>query len=200
MTAADLDVANATEARLKKVGALLEGHFQLTSGLHSNRYVQCAKLLSHPVEAEAVCKALAARFADVTVDIVLGPALGGVVVAHEVARALGTPALFSERKDGEMLLRRGFSIPTGAKVLIVEDVVTTGGSVKEVLQLVRDAGGEIVGVGSIVQRAPSSPFDVRYESLLALQVTAWDPGECPLCAEGSSAVKPGSRPGTSSGS
>lgn len=196
MTAADMDVAGATEERLKRAGALLEGHFQLTSGLHSNRYVQCAKLLSHPVEAEAVSRALAERFSDVTVDIVVGPALGGVIVAHEVARALGTPCIFTERKEGEMQLRRGFQVPKGAKVLVVEDVVTTGGSVKEVLQLVRDAGGEIVGVGSIVQRAPSSPFEDRYESLLALQVTAWEPAECPLCAEGSAAVKPGSRPGS----
>jgi len=192
---ADLEVAGDTERRLKRVGALLEGHFQLTSGLHSDRYVQCAKLLSHPLEAEAVSRALAERFSDVKVDIVLGPALGGVIVAHEVARALGTPCLFTERKEGEMQLRRGFEIPRDAQVLVVEDVVTTGGSVKEVLELVREAGGQIVGVGSIVQRAPSSPFDVRYESLLALQVTAWDPSECPLCAEGTSAVKPGSRPG-----
>jgi orotate phosphoribosyltransferase len=196
VTTVDLEVAGATEERLKRVGALLDGHFQLTSGLHSNRYVQCAKLLSHPVEAEAVSRALADRFSDVKVDIVLGPALGGIIVGHEVARALGTPCLFTERKGGEMLLRRGFEIPKGARVLVVEDVVTTGGSVNEVLALVRDAGGEVVGVGSIVQRAPSSPFDVRYESLLALQVNAWEPGECPLCAEGTPAVKPGSRQGS----
>lgn len=195
MTTTDIKAAGETEERLKRVGALLEGHFQLTSGLHSNRYVQCARLLSLPQEAEAVSRALADRFSDVNVDIVLGPALGGVIVAHEVARALGTPCLFTERKEGEMQLRRGFEIPKGSQVLIVEDVVTTGGSVKEVLQLVRDAGGEIVGVGSIVQRAASSPFDVRYEALLALQVTAWDPSECPLCAEGTAPVKPGSRPG-----
>jgi orotate phosphoribosyltransferase len=195
VTTTDIKAAGETEERLKRVGALLEGHFQLTSGLHSNRYVQCARLLSLPQEAEAVSRALADRFSDVNVDIVLGPALGGVIVAHEVARALGTPCLFTERKEGEMQLRRGFEIPKGSQVLIVEDVVTTGGSVKEVLQLVRDAGGEIVGVGSIVQRAASSPFDVRYEALLALQVTAWDPSECPLCAEGTAPVKPGSRPG-----
>ena len=195
MTTTDIKAAGETEERLKRVGALLEGHFQLTSGLHSNRYVQCARLLSLPQEAEAVSRALADRFSDVNVDIVLGPALGGVIVAHEVARALGTPCLFTERKEGEMQLRRGFEIPKGSQVLIVEDVVTTGGSVKEVLQLVRDAGGEIVGVGSIVQRAASSPFDVRYEALLALQVTAWEPSECPLCAEGTAPVKPGSRPG-----
>jgi orotate phosphoribosyltransferase len=196
VTTTDIKAAGETEERLKRVGALLEGHFQLTSGLHSNRYVQCAKLLSLPQEAEAVSRALADRFSNVKVDIVLGPALGGVIVAHEVARALGTPCLFTERKEGEMQLRRGFEIPKGSQVLVVEDVVTTGGSVKEVLQLVRDAGGEIVGVGSIVQRAASSPFDVRYEALLALQVTAWDPSECPLCAEGSAPVKPGSRPGS----
>jgi orotate phosphoribosyltransferase len=195
VTTTDIKAAGETEERLKRVGALLEGHFQLTSGLHSNRYVQCARLLSLPQEAEAVSRALADRFSDVNVDIVLGPALGGVIVAHEVARALGTPCLFTERKEGEMQLRRGFEIPKGSQVLIVEDVVTTGGSAKEVLQLVRDAGGEIVGVGSIVQRAASSPFDVRYEALLALQVTAWDPSECPLCAEGTAPVKPGSRPG-----
>jgi len=195
VTTTDIKAAGETEERLKRVGALLEGHFQLTSGLHSNRYVQCARLLSLPQEAEAVSRALADRFSDVNVDIVLGPALGGVIVAHEVARALGTPCLFTERKEGEMQLRRGFEIPKGSQVLIVEDVVTTGGSVKEVLQLVRDAGGEIVGVGSIVQRAASSPFDVRYEALLALQVTAWEPSECPLCAEGTAPVKPGSRPG-----
>ncbi len=196
MSVTDAKVASDVEARLKKAEALLEGHFQLTSGLHSDRYVQCAKLLSHPKEAEAVCAQLAKRFADTHVDLVLGPALGGVIVAHEVARALGTPAIFAERKEGEMMIRRGFGVPKGAKVLVVEDVVTTGGSVKEVLQLVKDAGGEIVGVGSIVQRAPQSPFDVRYESLLQLEVTAWEPAECPLCAQGTPAVKPGSRPGS----
>ena len=125
MTTTDIKAAGETEERLKRVGALLEGHFQLTSGLHSNRYVQCAKLLSLPQEAEAVSRALADRFSNVKVDIVLGPALGGVIVAHEVARALGTPCLFTERKEGEMQLRRGFEIPKGSQVLVVEDVVTT---------------------------------------------------------------------------
>jgi orotate phosphoribosyltransferase len=195
MTTTDMNAADV-EARLKRVGALLEGHFQLTSGRHSDRYVQCARLLCQPTDAEAVCRALADRFRDDQVDVVVGPALGGVVVAHEVARALGTPALFTERKEGEMQLRRGFEIAPGAKILVVEDVVTTGGSVKEVLQLLKDAGGQVVGVGSIVQRAPSSPFDVRYESLLQLEVTSWTPDACPLCEQGTPAVKPGSRPGS----
>jgi orotate phosphoribosyltransferase len=195
MTSTDMN-AGDVETRLKRVGALLEGHFQLTSGRHSNAYVQCARLLCQPTDAEAVCRALAERFRDDLVDVVVGPALGGVVVAHEVARALGTPALFTERKEGQMLLRRGFEIAPGAKILVVEDVVTTGGSVKEVLQLLQDAGGEVVGVGSIVQRVPSSPFDVRYESLLQLEVVSWTPEECPLCKQGTPAVKPGSRPGT----
>jgi orotate phosphoribosyltransferase len=125
----------------------------------------------------------------------VGPALGGVIVAHEVARRLGTPCFFTERKDGEMTLRRGFRIPHGARVVIVEDVVTTGGSVKEVIELVRAAGGEVLAVGSLVARAEESPFDVRYEALLHLRVESWEPSSCPLCAKGGSAVKPGSRPG-----
>lgn len=191
MTTSTTDV----QRRLEECGALLEGHFQLTSGLHSNRYVQCAKLLCHPRHAEAVCTALADRFAADKPDLVLGPALGGVIVAHEVARRLDVPAYFAERKDGQMAIRRGFSIEPGKRVLVVEDVVTTGGSVKEVLELLRESRAEVVGVGSVVQRAPASPFDVPYEALLKIDVEAWKPEDCPLCAEGSRAVKPGSRPG-----
>jgi orotate phosphoribosyltransferase len=183
------------EARLVRAGALLTGHFQLTSGRHSDRYVQCALLLSRPADAEAVCAALADRLADERPDLVVGPALGGVIVAHEVARRLGTPCYFTERKDGEMTLRRGFRIPQGARVVVVEDVVTTGGSVKEVVQLVRAAGAEVRAVGSLVCRAPVSPFDVRYESLLKLVIESWEPSSCPLCASGGKPVKPGSRPG-----
>lgn len=183
------------KAALQRAGALLEGHFQLTSGRHSDRYVQCALLLSRPLEAEAVCAALADRLADVRPDVVVGPALGGVIVAHEVARRLGTPALFTERKDGVMTLRRGFSVARGARVVVVEDVVTTGGSVKEVVALLEQAGARVEALGSIVCRAESSPFDRRYESLLALPIASWEPTGCPLCASGSPAIKPGSRPG-----
>ncbi|MHC5212626.1 MAG: orotate phosphoribosyltransferase [Planctomycetota bacterium] len=190
-TVADGDV----EARLVRAGALLTGHFQLTSGRHSDRYVQCALLLSRPKDAEAVCTALAERLRALEPDLVVGPALGGVIVAHEVARRLGTPCFFTERKDGEMVLRRGFSIPKGARVVVVEDVVTTGGSVKEVLDLVRAAGAEVLAVGSLVCRAKESPFDVRYESLLQIVVESWEPSDCPLCKQGTPAIKPGSRPG-----
>jgi orotate phosphoribosyltransferase len=181
--------------RLTRAGALLEGHFALSSGRHSDRYVQCALLLAQPAEAAAVCAELADRLADTKPDVVVGPALGGVIVAHEVARRLGTPALFTERKDGTMTLRRGFCIEPGTRVVVVEDVVTTGGSVAEVVALLSGMGAEVVAVGSIVCRATSSPFDVRYEALLQLPVESWAAGDCPLCAEGSVAIKPGSRPG-----
>ena len=194
------ETAQDVEQRLKRSQALLTGHFQLTSGRHSDRYVQCALLLAQPKEAEAVGRALAARLAAVceaggAPELVVGPALGGVVVAHEVARALGTPAYFTERKDGVMELRRGFSIRPGSRVVVVEDVVTTGGSVQEVVALVRMAGGRVGAVGSIVHRSQSSPFDVPYEALLQLVIESWEPATCPLCKQGSQAIKPGSRPG-----
>lgn len=183
------------EARLVRANALLKGHFQLTSGLHSDRYIQCALLLAQPREAEAACAALADKLADTRPQLVIGPALGGVIVAHEVARRLGTPSFFAERKDGPMSLRRGFAVERGTRVVVVEDVVTTGGSVMEVVDLVKGAGGEVVGLGSLVLRAKKSPFALRYESLLHVPIDSWEPAECPLCKQGSSAIKPGSRPG-----
>ena len=202
MTAAHLETAGDVEQRLKRSNALLTGHFQLTSGRHSDRYVQCALLLAQPREAEAVGRALAERLraaceatAGGRPDLVVGPALGGVIVAHEVARALGTPAYFTERKEGVMELRRGFGIRPGVRAVVVEDVVTTGGSVQEVVALVRQAGGRVGAVGSIVHRAQESPFDVPYEALLQLVIESWEPAACPLCKQGSTAIKPGSRPG-----
>jgi len=183
------------EARLVRANALLKGHFQLTSGLHSDRYIQCALLLAQPKEAEAACAALADKLADTRPQLVIGPALGGVIVAHEVARRLGTPSFFAERKDGPMSLRRGFAVQPGVRVVVVEDVVTTGGSVMEVAELVKAAGAEVVGLGSLVCRARKSPFTLRYEALLNLPIDSWEPAECPLCKQGSSAIKPGSRPG-----
>jgi orotate phosphoribosyltransferase len=195
-------MGNDVEARLERSNALLTGHFQLTSGRHSDRYVQCALLLAQPKEAEAVGRALAERLVGgggaaggPHPDLVVGPALGGVVIAHEVARALGTPCYFTERKEGVMELRRGFSIRPGARIVVVEDVVTTGGSVKEVVALMRKAGATVEAVGSIVHRAKESPFDVRYEALLQLVIESWEPAACPLCKQGSQAIKPGSRPG-----
>ncbi len=183
------------EARLVRANALLKGHFQLTSGLHSDRYIQCALLLAQPKEAEAACAALADKLADTRPQLVIGPALGGVIVAHEVARRLGTPSFFAERKDGPMALRRGFAVQPGVRVVVVEDVVTTGGSVMEVAELVKAAGAEVVGLGSLVCRARKSPFTLRYEALLELPIDSWEPSECPLCQQGSTAIKPGSRPG-----
>ncbi|HEX5009242.1 MAG TPA: orotate phosphoribosyltransferase [Planctomycetota bacterium] len=183
------------EARLVRANALLKGHFQLTSGLHSDRYIQCALLLAQPKEAEAACAALADKLADTRPQLVIGPALGGVIVAHEVARRLGTPSFFAERKDGPMSLRRGFAVQPGVRVVVVEDVVTTGGSVMEVAELVKAAGAEVVGLGSLVCRARKSPFTLRYEALLNLPIESWQPAECPLCKQGSTAIKPGSRPG-----
>ncbi len=184
--------------RLERTGALLGGHFQLSSGLHSNRYIQCAKLLSHPRDAAASGAALAAALKDelgFVPDVVIGPALGGVIIAHEVARAFDVPCYFAERKDGEMTMRRGFALEPGQKTVIVEDVVTTGGSVKEVVEVVTRQGASVDAIGSIVCRRADSPFEQAYVALLTLPVEAWDPDSCPLCAEGSSAVKPGSRPG-----
>lgn len=191
MTATALDV----EGRLAACEALLSGHFQLSSGRHSDRYVQCALLLARPVEAEAVGAALGDRLAEHRPQLVVGPALGGVIVAHEVARRLGTACFFAERKDGEMALRRGFAVAPGTRVAVVEDVVTTGGSAREVVELLRAAGADVVAVGCIVQRAAGNPFDVPLQALLHLPVQSWTPEECPLCAQGVPASKPGSRPG-----
>lgn len=137
---------------LKEAGVLLEGHFLLTSGRHSGKYLQCAKIFRNTKYSEELCSALAEYYQDAGVEVVIGPALGAVQMAYEVSRALGCENFFAEREDGAMTLRRGFAVKPGQKVLVVEDVVTTGGSVREVLEIVRKAGGEVVGVGSIVDR------------------------------------------------
>lgn len=179
---------------LHETGALLEGHFRLSSGLHSDRYVQCAQLLQHPRRAEAVCRDLAAML-PVTVDVVVGPAMGGIVVAYELARSLGVRALFTERVDGGMALRRGFRIEPGERILVVEDVVTTGLSAQEAIQVVKAAGGDVVGVASLIDRSQGPrPFAVPFVSALRLAVTSFEPATCPLCAAGSRVTKPGSRP------
>ena len=180
--------------------ALLEGHFQLSSGRHSNKYFQCALLLAHPRHAELMAREVAARLT-CKPELVIGPALGAVVWAQEVARVLGTRSFFSERVDGVMALRRGFELKPGEKILIVEDVLTTGGSVREVLALVHKLGGTPIGVASIVNRSGrDNPFEAERLSFTALadvEAVSWDPAECPLCKSGSHgpAVKPGSRPG-----
>ena len=178
----------------QQTGALLEGHFQLTSGLHSPRYLQCALVLQHPEHAEWIGRALASHFADQNISAVVAPAIGGIIVAHETARASGVRALFTEREAGVMTLRRGFHINEGERVLVVEDVVTTGGSTRETIEAVTRAGGLVVGAGSVVDRSGGSvDMGVRRDALLTLDVPAYTPDDCPLCAQGTAAVKPGSR-------
>lgn len=178
----------------KDSGAMLEGHFLLTSGRHSDRYLQCALVLQDPRAAEKLARDLADKIPQEKIDIVIGPALGGVTLAYEVARQLGTKALFAERENGVMTLRRGFQIPAGAKVLVVEDVITTGGSVREVANVVREKGGEVVGIASLVDRS-NGQVDLGYPlySLLPMEVISYPPDECPLCQKGIPVVKPGSR-------
>lgn len=178
----------------QQTGALLEGHFQLTSGLHSSRYLQCALVLQYPEHAEFVGRALAESFKEDRVDAVVAPAIGGIVVAHETARAIGARVLFTEREAGVMTLRRGFRLSRGERVLVVEDVITTGGSTRETIQAVIDADGVVIGAGSMVDRSGGGvDLGVRYQSVLTLDVAAYDPAECPLCADGIPAIKPGSR-------
>ena len=179
----------------KKCGALLEGHFLLSSGLHSDQYFQCALLLSDVALAEQMGKALAAKMPkEWAPTTVVGPALGGVVIGHEVARALGARSLFTERKDGAMEMRRGFKVSPGERVVVVEDVITTGKSTREVIALLKELGAEPVGALSIVVRAAEPPdLGVPSEHLARLPASAWDSQECPLCRAGLPLVKPGSR-------
>jgi len=178
----------------KETGALLSGHFQLTSGLHSPQYLQCALVLQYPDRAEHLGRLLATRFDKQGIEAVAAPAIGGIVVAHEVARALGVRALFTEREAGVMTLRRGFRINPGERVLVVEDVVTTGGSTKETIDAVTQAGGLVVAASSLVDRSGGAvDVGVPRASLLTLTVPAYDPSDCPLCREGLPAIKPGSR-------
>lgn len=179
---------------LERTGSLKTGHFLLTSGLHSEKYVQCALALSHPKEAEKLCKALAEKLSGINIDLVVGPALGGVVVAYELARALDVPGIFTERQDNVMMLRRGFEIKPGQKILVVEDVVTTGGSAKEVIKLLKEMGGDVVAVASLIDRSGrKADFGVPFKSLLHLDIPTYKPEDCPMCKEGSIAEKPGSR-------
>ncbi len=178
----------------KKTGALLTGHFLLSSGLHSEQYLQSALVLQQPETATKLCAALAAHFKDARVEVVIAPALGGVFVSHETARALGVRALFAERVHGELTLRRGFTIKPGERVLVVEDVVTTGKSTKETMKVVAEAGGVIIAAGSLIDRSGGkADLGVPYKSLVTLDVPTYAPEVCPLCKAGSRPVKPGSR-------
>lgn len=179
----------------RKTGAILKGHFKLTSGRHSDTYMQSAKLFIDTKQSEIVCKALAEKLAGEKIDLVVSPAIGGILMGYEVARQLGVPNIFAERENGEMTLRRGFSIEKGTKVVVVEDVVTTGGSVKEVVKLVQSMGAEVVAVASLVDRSNGNvDFGVKYVNLISMEVVSYEADECPLCKEGKiELIKPGSR-------
>jgi orotate phosphoribosyltransferase len=178
----------------EKTGALLRGHFRLTSGLHSDVYLQSAVVLQYPEHAAALGSALASGFRADGVQTVLAPAIGGILVAHEVARALGVRALFTEREGGTMRLRRGFALTAGERCLVVEDVITTGGSTREVVTCVEEHGGAVVGVGSLIDRSGgAAAFKVKRTALATVNATTWPPEACPLCKTGSQAIKPGSR-------
>ena len=180
--------------RFRRVGALLDGHFRLTSGLHSPGYLQCALVLQHPAEAEACGAAIADRVRSLGADVVLSPALGGIVIGQEVGRALGVRAIFAERQDGALTLRRGFSLAPGEKVLVVEDVVTTGGSTQETIDVARAAGAGVVGAAAIIDRSDGKQrIDVPFHALATIALPTYGAESCPLCAEGKPVVKPGSR-------
>ncbi len=174
--------------------ALLDGHFVLRSGLHSRQYFQCALVLQHPRVAEKLCGDLAGKLKTAGAQVVISPALGGLFVGHEVARALDVRHIFVEKNSaGRLELRRGFQVARGEKVLVVEDVVTKGGRVQETIDIVRALGGEVVGVGTLVDRSGGKVgFGVPFESLIALSVDTFDPATCPLCQAGVPLIKPGS--------
>jgi orotate phosphoribosyltransferase len=185
---------NAVLQRFRDVGALLEGHFRLTSGLHSSGYLQCALVLQHPREAEACGAAIAERVRGLGVQAVISPAIGGIVIGQEAGRALGVRAVFAERQDGALTLRRGFTLSPGERVLVVEDVVTTGGSTRETIDVARAAGAEVVAAASIIDRSGGQQhLDVPYHALATISLPTYDPAVCPMCAAGQPVVKPGSR-------
>ncbi|MCX6551971.1 MAG: orotate phosphoribosyltransferase [Acidobacteria bacterium] len=182
--------------RFRTSGALLEGHFRLSSGLHSPNYLQCALVLQHPADAEAIGRALAAALPDVKPTAVLSPAIGGLIIGHEVARALGVRAIFAERADGALTLRRGFDLTPEDRVVIVEDVLTTGLSTRETMEVARQRGATVVAAASIINRSGNrAPVDVPFAALAAFSPPTFQPESCPLCAQGSPVTKPGSRPG-----
>jgi len=175
-------------------GALLEGHFRLSSGLHSAGYLQCALVLQHPRHAEALGQALAGKLARLSASVVLSPALGGLIIGHEVGRALGVRAIFAERQDKALTLRRGFSLGPNDRVIVIEDVVTTGGSTRETMAVAEAAGATVVAAGAVIDRSGGAPnLTVPFESLVTLSLPTYEADVCPMCKAGKPIVKPGSR-------
>jgi len=178
----------------RESGALLEGHFRLSSGLHSGGYLQCALVLQHPAHAEALGKALAAALPAGNVTAVLSPALGGLIIGHEVARALGVRAIFAERQNGTLTLRRGFELSDTDHVVVIEDVVTTGGSTRETMDVARKAGAAVVAAGAIIDRSGgSSDLGAPFHALVTLSLPTYPAASCPMCEAGKPITKPGSR-------
>ena len=189
MIMTDADVLQA----LRDAGAILHGHFQLTSGRHSDTYVQCARVLEDPALTTRLAEAMAALVSGRQIDRVAAPAVGGIIIGFAVAQALGVKFIFSERQNGVMTFRRSFTVEPGQRVLVVEDVVTTGGSVAEVIELVRAAGGVVEAVTSIIDRGGDKAFDAEYLPLLRLEVESMEPRDCPQCVAGVPIDSPGSR-------
>ena len=188
-----------TEEVMKKfeqAGAIQKGHFKLTSGVHSDTYIQCAQVMQHPDFMHNLCSELGKKFRGDDIDVIAGPAIGGIIMAHVMARVLGpwVRAIFTERENGKMTLRRSFEINQGEKVLVVEDVTTTGSSVREVIDIVKSRQGKVVGVGVLIDRSGGKVnFGIKTEKLLTEDIKTYLPEECPLCKKGIPAVKPGSR-------
>ena len=180
--------------QFRNTGALLEGHFILSSGLHSPKYLQCALALQHPADAKRFGEEIALRFRELEIDCVASPAIGGLVIGFAVAAALNLPFIWTERQNSVMTLRRGFSLRPGAKILVVEDVITTGGSTRECIAALESNGGEVVAAASIIDRSNgTADVGVPRISLIQMDVPTYDPKDCPMCVEGSEAYKPGSR-------
>ncbi|MBA7582693.1 Orotate phosphoribosyltransferase [subsurface metagenome] len=188
-----------TEEVMKKfeqAGAIQKGHFKLTSGVHSDTYIQCAQVMQHPEFMHNLCSELGKKFRGDDIDVIVGPAIGGIVMAHVMARVLGpwVRAIFTERENGKMTLRRSFEIKEGEKVLVVEDVTTTGSSVREVIDIVNSRQGKVVGVGVLIDRSGGKvDFGIKTKKLLTIDIKTYLPEECPLCKKGIPVVKPGSR-------
>ena len=178
----------------RSTGALLEGHFRLSSGLHSNGYMQCALVLQHPEHAAALGRALADAVRPLAPEVVLSPALGGLIIGHEVARGLGVRAIFAERVDGALTLRRGFSLAAAERVLVIEDVVTTGGSTRETMEVAKAAGARVVGAGAIVNRGGDVDLGVPFQALATVSFPTWPADQLPEWLAAIPVTKPGSRP------
>ncbi|MBE3572059.1 MAG: orotate phosphoribosyltransferase [Moorella humiferrea] len=178
----------------RRTGVLWEGHFVLTSGLHSAHYLQCARVQQYPEENTLLCRELAEKFKDQNIDTVIGPAIGAIIMSYEISRHLGTRALFAERENGVMTLRRSFTLEPGERVLVVEDVITTGGSAREVIEVVKQHGAVPVAVGALVDRSGGrADLGLPIHSLITFDIETYKPDNCPLCRKGLPIVKPGSR-------